>query len=212
MGTFSTVFSDPVVIALTAVIQFLLVVVGVFIIHVLHKISNKVGIDLDEKTEKSIESTVANVVAMANQTMVDTIKKHSPTLSLTDEEAQAVYNTVYGTIKDILSSEQILFLENKYASVNTGLKILIESAVATAKNEAPIALTPLAHYSEVLDTNDVNIDVPIMESANNKSSQKSSSSKKRKPSKPKSQNEKKEPEQKSNVVQTEESPFNVDKA
>lgn len=211
MGTFSTVFSDPVVIALTAVIQFLLVVVGVFIIHVLHKISNKVGIDLDEKTEKSIESTVANVVAMANQTMVDTIKKHSPTLSLTDEEAQTVYNTVYGTIKDILSSEQILFLENKYASVNTGLKILIESAVATARNEAPLTLTPIVH-SEVLDTNDVNIDVPIMESTNNKSSQKSSSSKKRKPSKPKSQNEKKDSEQKSNVVQTEESPFNVDKA
>lgn len=211
MGTFSTVFSDPVVIALTAVIQFLLVVVGVFIISVLHKISNKVGIDLDEKTEKSIESTVANVVAMANQTMVDALKKHSPTLSLTDEEAQAVYNSVYGTIKDILSSEQILFLENKYSSVNTGLKILIESAVATAKNEAPIALTPLVH-SEVLDTNDVNIDVPIMESTNNKSSQKSSSSKKRKTSKPKSQNEKKETEQKGNVVQTEESPFNVNKA
>lgn len=211
MGTFSTVFSDPVVIALTAVIQFLLVVVGVFIISVLHKISNKVGIDLDEKTEKSIESTVANVVAMANQTMVDTLKKHSPTLSLTDEEAQAVYNTVYGTIKDILSSEQILFLENKYSSVNTGLKILIESAVATAKNEAPLTLAPIVH-SEVLDTNDVNIDVPIMESANNKSNQKSSSSKKRKTSKPKSQNEKKETEQKGNVVQTEESPFNVDKA
>lgn len=211
MGTFSTVFSDPVVIALTAVIQFLLVVVGVFIISVLHKISNKVGIDLDEKTEKSIESTVANVVAMANQTMVDTLKKHSLTLSLTDEEAQAVYNTVYGTIKDILSSEQILFLENKYSSVNTGLKILIESAVATAKNEAPLTLAPLVH-SEVLDTNDVNIDVPIMESTSNKSNQKSSSSKKRKPSKPKSQNEKKETEQKGNVVQTEESPFNVDKA
>lgn len=211
MGTFSTVFSDPVVIALTAVIQFLLVVVGVFIISVLHKISNKVGIDLDEKTEKSIESTVANVVTMANQTMVDTLKKHSPTLSLTDEEAQAVYNTVYGTIKDILSSEQILFLENKYSSVNTGLKILIESAVATAKNEAPLTLAPIVH-SEVLDTNDVNIDVPIMESTSNKSNQKSSSSKKRKPSKPKSQNEKKETEQKGNVVQTEESPFNVDKA
>ena len=211
MGTFSTVFSDPVVIALTAVIQFLLVVVGVFIISVLHKISNKVGIDLDEKTEKSIESTVANVVAMANQTVVDTLKKHSPTLSLTDEEAQTVYNTVYGTIKDILSSEQILFLENKYSSVNTGLKILIESAVATAKNEAPLTLAPIVH-SEVLDTNDVNIDVPIMESTNNKSSQKSSSSKKRKTSKPKSQNEKKDNEQKGNVVQTEESPFNVNKA
>ena len=211
MGTFSTVFSDPMVIALTAVIQFLLVVVGVFIIRVLHKISNKVGIDLDDKTEKSIESIVSNVVNMANQTMVSTLKKQSPTLSLTDEEAQAVYNRVYAIIKDILSSEQILFLENKYSSVNTGLEILIESAVATAKNEAPITLTPLVH-SEVLDTNDVNIDVPIMETTSNKSNQKSSSSKKRKPSKPKSQNEKKDNEQKGNVVQTEESPFNDEKA
>lgn len=178
----ANIFSDPVIIALTAVIQLIIIALGIFATRAVVSLKNKVNIELGDVTENRIMSIITNVVRMVNQTVVDKMKELSPNGKLTSEQANRVYNQTIGIIKDILSSEYVVYLEEKYSSLDAALNILIEAAVAVSHEPCPIVYTTtleeVASATPAIDRSNINIDVetpaakPVQKSAPKKKSTK----------------------------------------
>ena len=159
------IFTDPVIVALTAIIQFIVIVIGVMAVRGLNALAKKANISIDNEIGKELGTIIDNIVIMINQTIVDKIKETSLTGKLTQADSEQIYSKVFSTISDILSSEQIAYLEEKYSSVENALKILIEASVAANKKSL---LIPIHCQSEIdttdVNRDDINIDIPVDES------------------------------------------------
>ena len=115
---------------LLVVIQFLVVIAGLYLIGFLKKMNIKTRLNLNDAALNQIKEIIDDIVVSTNQKIVSALKEKNPNGKLTDEEAEKVFNSVKDTVLECLSGAQIDYIIDTYSDVDEGLSILIEKAVS----------------------------------------------------------------------------------
>ena len=111
------------------VISIILMVLGIIAAKVLMLMAKKLGIDVDDKTMKTIMGLVDKFVTAMNQDTVENMKKLNADGKLTPEQQLEVFNKVYAEVEASLTEEERQYLISKFNSIELALKSLIESSV-----------------------------------------------------------------------------------
>ena len=119
----------------TTASTFILITGAALLIYSFKIICNKLGITINDTAMAEIIGIVSQVIKYLDQKFVDVIKKNSPDGTLTDYQKEIIKEKCVNMIKDILSSEQIELLIEKYNmnDIDMVLDILIESNIKDAR-------------------------------------------------------------------------------
>lgn len=92
---------------------------------------NRFGLTISSDNMTEIIAIVTQVIKYLDQKFVDTIKKNSPSGTLTDYQKSIIKDKSIEMVKAILNSKQIEFLLEKYKmeEIDDVLDILIESTI-----------------------------------------------------------------------------------
>ena len=129
MNVISNILTGDVTSVVVTVILLILMVLGIIAAKVMLLMAKKLGIDVDDKTMKTIMGLVDKFVTAMNQDTVDNMKKLNADGKLTAEQQAEVFNKVYAEVMNSLTQEEKDYIENKFNSLEAGLKALIESSV-----------------------------------------------------------------------------------
>lgn len=125
---FSALTSGPAGIMIT-IILVIVMVLGIIAAKVLLLLAKNLGIDVDDKTMKTIMGLVDKFVTAMNQDTVENMKKLNADGKLTPEQQLEVFNKVYAEVEASLTEEERQYLIEKFNSIELALKSLIESSV-----------------------------------------------------------------------------------
>ena len=112
-------------------------IVAALLIYGFKVLCNRFGINISNDNMTEIIGIVTQVIKYLDQKFVDTIKKNSPTGSLTDHQKQIVKDKSIEMIIAMLDAKQIDFLLKKYKMeyIDDVLDILIESTIKDTRLE-----------------------------------------------------------------------------
>jgi hypothetical protein len=119
-------YATPILLVL---IQVLIIILGKVTWTLVKKLVEKIGVESDSVLLENIKSLIDSVVVTMNQKVVDDLKAANPDNKLTDEQQEQIFNEVKDAVYKFLTSEQISYLLEQYASVDDGLMYLIEQSV-----------------------------------------------------------------------------------
>lgn len=125
---FHALTSGPAGIMITIVLV-IVMVLGIIAAKVLLLLAKNLGIDVDDKTMKTIMGLVDKFVTAMNQDTVENMKKLNVDGKLTPEQQLEVFNKVYAEVEASLTEEERQYLISKFNSIELALKSLIESSV-----------------------------------------------------------------------------------
>lgn len=125
---FHALTSGPAGIMITIVLV-IVMVLGIIAAKVLLLVAKNLGIDVDDKTMKTIMGLVDKFVTAMNQDTVENMKKLNADGKLTPEQQLEVFNKVYAEVEASLTEEERQYLISKFNSIELALKSLIESSV-----------------------------------------------------------------------------------
>ena len=125
---FHSLTSGPSGIMIT-IILVIVMVLGIIAAKVLLLLAKNLGIDVDDKTMKTIMGLVDKFVTAMNQDTVENMKKLNADGKLTPEQQLEVFNKVYAEVEASLTEEERQYLISKFNSIELALKSLIESSV-----------------------------------------------------------------------------------
>ncbi len=125
---FHALTSGPTGIMITIVLV-IVMVLGIIAAKVLLLLAKNLGIDVDDKTMKTIMGLVDKFVTAMNQDTVENMKKLNADGKLTPEQQLEVFNKVYAEVEASLTEEERQYLIGKFNSIELALKSLIESSV-----------------------------------------------------------------------------------
>lgn len=125
---FHSLTSGPSGIMITIVLV-IVMVLGIIAAKVLLLLAKNLGIDVDDKTMKTIMGLVDKFVTAMNQDTVENMKKLNADGKLTPEQQLEVFNKVYAEVEASLTEEERQYLISKFNSIELALKSLIESSV-----------------------------------------------------------------------------------
>lgn len=125
---FHALTSGPSGIMITIVLV-IVMVLGIIAAKVLLLLAKNLGIDVDDKTMKTIMGLVDKFVTAMNQDTVENMKKLNADGKLTPEQQLEVFNKVYSEVEASLTEEERQYLISKFNSIELALKSLIESSV-----------------------------------------------------------------------------------
>lgn len=125
---FHALTSGPSGIMITIVLV-IVMVLGIIAAKVLLLLAKNLGIDVDDKTMKTIMGLVDKFVTAMNQDTVENMKKLNADGKLTPEQQLEVFNKVYAEVEASLTEEERQYLISKFNSIELALKSLIESSV-----------------------------------------------------------------------------------
>ena len=111
------------------IVLVIVMVLGIIAAKVLLLLAKNLGIDVDDKTMKTIMGLVDKFVTAMNQDTVENMKKLNADGKLTPEQQLEVFNKVYAEVEASLTEEERQYLISKFNSIELALKSLIESSV-----------------------------------------------------------------------------------
>ena len=131
------IFKEILTIFSTTAGTVMIAIVAALLIYGFKVICNRFGINISNDNMTEIIGIVTQVIKYLDQKFVDTIKKNSPTGSLTDHQKQIVKDKSIEMIIAMLDAKQIDFLLKKYKmeDINDVLDILIESTIKDTRME-----------------------------------------------------------------------------
>lgn len=129
MGVISNFLTGDAVSVMVTIVLIVVMCLGIVAAKVLLLLAKKLGIDVDDKTMKTIMDLINKFVTAMNQDTVDNLKKLSADGKLTPEQQTEIFNKVYAEVENSLTAEERDYLTNKFNSLEAGLKALIESSV-----------------------------------------------------------------------------------
>lgn len=116
---------------LSIVIQICIILAAGFIVYLIRKLAEYVGIKTDSSVMQEIERTVLYIVKRENQKVVDHLKELSPDGKLTDDQKKKIYDEVYDNVVSSLTKAQKEIIEKSFPTMEEGIEYIIEYMVNT---------------------------------------------------------------------------------
>ena len=91
-----------------------IIIFSAFAIYGIELICKKLGINIDNEKHTQIINIIKYVINIIDERYVDIIKKNSLDGKLTDYQKELVHNKSIELVKELLTSEQIQYLIDKY--------------------------------------------------------------------------------------------------
>ena len=117
---------------LNVVLQMFVILGAGFVIYLIKKLADYLGIKSDSSILDEIERTVLYIVKRENQKIVDEMKEKSPDGKLTEEQKTMIYDEVYSNVISSLTTLQKDIVAKYFPTLEEGLEYMIEYAVSNA--------------------------------------------------------------------------------
>lgn len=117
---------------LNVVLQMFVILGAGFVIYLIKKLADYLGIKSDSSILDEIERTVLYIVKRENQKIVDEMKEKSPDGKLTEDQKTMIYDEVYSNVISSLTTLQKDIVAKYFPTLEEGLEYMIEYAVSNA--------------------------------------------------------------------------------
>ena len=117
---------------LNVVLQMFVILGAGFVIYLIKKLADYLGIKSDSSILDEIERTVLYIVKRENQKIVEDMKEKSPDGKLTEDQKTMIYDEVYSNVISSLTTLQKDIVAKYFPTLEEGLEYMIEYAVSNA--------------------------------------------------------------------------------